>query len=189
MSWIQSLARLAAVAAALLIGADADASVADGFSFGAGEFGVSISSPMMAAAAETAMARHAALTAQVGPTPYYPGGSLSELFNRGGLLGGFAAGFLGAGLLGLLFGRGLFGGLGSAASYLGLLFQLALWVIVARLIWTRWRSAAGDAALSPRQLADPYLRSRDDLHAGFDRPAGPHHTDENAISPANGDQE
>ena len=27
---------------------------------------------------------------------------------------------------------------------------------------------AGAAALSPRQLADPYLRSRDEFHSGFD---------------------
>lgn len=165
------------MAAALLIGADADAGAgaADGLSFGTGETGALISSPIMVAAAKLAMARQAAMTAQVGPTPYYPGGSLSRLFNRGGLLGGFAAGFLGAGLLGLLFGRGLLGGLGSVASYLGLLFQLTLWLMLVRLIWTRWRrgDAAGATALSPRQLADPYLRSRDDLHVGLDRAAGP----------------
>src|SRR5262249_19584834 len=40
-----------------------------------------------------------------------PGG----FFNRPGLLGGLAAGFLGAGLFGLLFGHGLFGGLGGLA--------------------------------------------------------------------------
>jgi hypothetical protein len=41
------------------------------------------------------------------------------------------------------------------------------------LIWTRWRGgeSADLAALSPRQLADPYLRSRDDLRARFDAPS------------------
>ncbi len=160
--------------AALLMGAeDADARLADGLSFGGGESGVYISSPIMAAPAETAMARQASMTAQVGPSPY-PGGSLSGLFNSGGLLGGFAAGFLGSGLLGLLFGRGLFGELGSVPSYLGLIFQLALLALLCRLIWTRWRGgdAAGAAALSLRQLADPYLRSRDDLRAGLDPSMG-----------------
>jgi len=36
-------------------------------------------------------------------------------FNRPGLLGGLAAGFLGAGLFGMLFGHGLMGGLGGLA--------------------------------------------------------------------------
>lgn len=190
IAWIQSAARLAAVAAVLLIGADTDASPAEGLSFGAAESGASMSSPIMQAAAETALARHASMIAQAGPTPFYPDGSLSRFFNSGGLLGGFAAGFLGAGLLGVLFGRGLFGGLGSAASYIGLLFQLALWVVVGRLIWSRWRGAAGTGALSTRQLADPYLRSRDDLHAGLDRPAGPDlMIDRNATTHANGERE
>jgi predicted lipid-binding transport protein (Tim44 family) len=98
------------------------------------------------------------------------GGTLSGLFSRGGWLGGFAAGFLGSGVLGLLFGRGAIGGLGGMASYVGLLCQLVLLAMLCRLFWTLWRSgdAAGAAALSPRQLADPYLRSRDDLRGNFD---------------------
>lgn len=164
--------------AALLIGSDADAGLADSLGFGTDESGLLLSSPIATAAGAAVIVRQASMTAQVGPTPYYPGGSLSQLFNRGGLLGGFAAGFLGAGLLGLLFGRGLAGGLGSVASYLGLLFQLALWVMLGRLIWTRWRSgdASTAAGLSPRELADPYLRSRDDLHGRFIRSAGPDET-------------
>jgi predicted lipid-binding transport protein (Tim44 family) len=57
------------------------------------------------------------------------------MFNRPGLLGGLAAGFLGAGLLGLLMGHGFLGGLGSLASFFGLLLQVGLVVIVARLLW------------------------------------------------------
>src|SRR5260370_41117741 len=56
-------------------------------------------------------------------------------FSRPGLFGGLAAGFLGAGLFGLLFGHGMFGNLGGFASIFGLLLQLALIVVVARLIW------------------------------------------------------
>ena len=41
-------------------------------------------------------------------------------FNRPGFMGGLFAGFLGAGLLGMLFGNGLTGGLGGMASMLGL---------------------------------------------------------------------
>jgi predicted lipid-binding transport protein (Tim44 family) len=49
------------------------------------------------------------------------------------------AGFLGAGLFGMLFGHGLMGGLGGFASILGLILQIALVVIVARLLWTWWQ--------------------------------------------------
>jgi predicted lipid-binding transport protein (Tim44 family) len=66
-------------------------------------------------------------------------------FNRpgglfgGGLLGGLAAGFLGAGLFGLLFGHGLFGGMGGFASFLGLILQIGLVAFVAMLAWRWWQ--------------------------------------------------
>src|ERR1700754_3650910 len=40
-----------------------------------------------------------------------------------GMLGGLAAGFLGAGLLGMLFGGGMFSGLGGFAPILGLILE------------------------------------------------------------------
>ena len=175
MRWVQSAVRLAALAVVLLIGADeSDARPAGGMSLGPGGSNTFISSPVMAAAAGGMVGLAPPMTAQV--VPSYPGGSLSGLFNRGGMLGGFAAGFLGSGLLGLLFGRGLSAGLSGVPSYLGLLFQLTLLVMLCRLIWNRWRSddALSPAGLSPRQLADPYLRSRDDLYA----PVAPSASDE-----------
>jgi predicted lipid-binding transport protein (Tim44 family) len=57
----------------------------------------------------------------------------------GGLLGGLAAGFLGAGLFGLLFGHGLFGGMAGFASIIGLVLQVILIVIVARLAFAWWQ--------------------------------------------------
>jgi hypothetical protein len=162
LRWLQSVARLVALAAALLAGADdADARLAGG---------LNVDSPALVrtslVAAEGGSPHGGVNLAQASPS----GGSLSDLFHRGGLLGGFAAGFLGSGLLGLLFGRGLFGELGGVPSYLGLLFQLALVLMLCRLIWSRWHQVdlVGVAGLSPRQLADPYLRSRDDVHAGLD---------------------
>jgi len=96
--------------------------------------------------------------------PAYPAGSLGGLFNRPGIVGGFAAGFLGAGLFGLVFGRGMVGELGGIPSILGLLFQIALLLLFARLIWTWWRAdkVAGAAGLSPRQSADAYGRDRNE---------------------------
>jgi len=62
-------------------------------------------------------------------------------FNRpgGGMLRGLAAGFLGAGLLGMLFGGGMFGGLGGLSSLFGLILQIGLIVIVVRLAMSWWQ--------------------------------------------------
>jgi len=97
--------------------------------------------------------------------PTHPGGSLGGLFNRPGLIGGFAAGFLGAGLLGLLFGHGMIGELSGVFPFLGFVFQLTLIVMLGRLIWTWWRAdkTTALAELSPRQLADAYGRARHEM--------------------------
>lgn len=173
---IRTVARLALLAAAVLIGGDdVELSLADGLSFGAGGTGAFMLL-VSVAAAETAITHQPPTTLQAGLPGHPGGGSLTGLFQSGGWLGGFAAGFLGSGLLGLLFGRGLVGELGSIPSYFGLAFQLALLAMLGRLIWTRWRSgdAIGVGTLSPRQLADPYLRSRDDLHGGRDTSSSGH---------------
>ena len=124
---------------------------------------------------EIALDNAMALDAAAPPSaaqPSHPGGTLEGLFSRPGAIGGFAAGFLGAGLVGLLFGHGLVSGLGSVASILGVLFQLALIVTLVRVIWTWWHEdkAVHSADLSPRQLADAYGRLRHgvlpDIHGG-----------------------
>ncbi len=53
---------------------------------------------------------------------------------------GFAMGLIGAGLFGLLTGNGLFGGLSGVMGMLGLLLQVALILLAARLIWGFFRS-------------------------------------------------
>jgi predicted lipid-binding transport protein (Tim44 family) len=67
-------------------------------------------------------------------------------FSRGGLLGGLAAGFLGAGLIGLLMGHGFFGGIAGFAGFLGVIAQIALVVIVARLAWAWWQRRSQPAS-------------------------------------------
>jgi predicted lipid-binding transport protein (Tim44 family) len=67
-------------------------------------------------------------------------------FNRGGLLGGLAAGFLGAGLIGMLMGHGFFGGVAGFAGLLGLIAQIALVVIVARLALAWWQRRSQPAS-------------------------------------------
>jgi predicted lipid-binding transport protein (Tim44 family) len=90
--------------------------------------------------------------AQRAPAPSSP---LGGFFNRPGFLGGLFAGFLGAGLLGMLFGHGLFGGLGGLASMFGLLLQIGIIVIVARLLWNWWQRRNQPALASGPALRNP----------------------------------
>jgi predicted lipid-binding transport protein (Tim44 family) len=160
MPWLRSLAAFAALTLALLFGAeDADA-----------RFDGKLKVASVAAPAFILVSNdHLATTGQV-PSPVPSPGSLGGLFSRHGLIGGFAAGFLGSGLLGLMFGHGMVDELGSAASFVGLLFQLALIAMLCRLIWSWWtvRNEPAFSGLSPRQLADPYLRTRHELAPSFD---------------------
>ena len=152
--WLRSLVTLTALVLGLLSWTeDADARLEDGLHVVSNRTVVSMGSRLVS------------LDDSMLPSttqPAYPGGSLGDLFNRPGLTGGFAAGFLGAGLLGLLFGHGVVGELSSVASLLGLACQLALIVMLGRLIWTWWNVGQSDAhaGLSPRQLADAYGSSR-----------------------------
>ena len=82
-------------------------------------------------------------------------------FNRPGMgmLGGLAAGFLGAGLLGMLFGGGMFGGLGGMASIFGLILQIGLIIIVVRLAMAWWQrrhtQASAYAGATPGAAVGP----------------------------------
>ena len=96
--------------------------------------------------------------------PGQPGGALAQrspvsspmggFFNRPGFLGGMFAGFLGAGLLGMLFGHGLTGGLGGFASMLGLMLQIGIVVIIGYLLWTWWQRRSQPAVASGPALRD-----------------------------------
>jgi predicted lipid-binding transport protein (Tim44 family) len=79
---------------------------------------------------------------------------MGGFFNRPGFLGGLFTGFLGAGLLGMLFGHGFLGGLGGFASMLGLLLQIGLIVIIGYLVWTWWQRRNQPALASGPALRD-----------------------------------
>jgi predicted lipid-binding transport protein (Tim44 family) len=98
-------------------------------------------------------------TAGAAARPPAPAGGL---LNRPGILGSFAAGFLGAGLIGLLLGHGLTGGLGGFASILGLLLQVGLVVGVGYMLWSWWQRRS-----QPALAGGPSLRD-----AGPSRPMG-----------------
>jgi len=78
-----------------------------------------------------------------------PGG----FFGRSGVWGGLAAGFLGAGLFGLLFGHGFMGGLGGLVSFLGLIFQLGLIALIAMFLW-RWFQRRNEPAYAGTHYRD-----------------------------------
>jgi hypothetical protein len=171
------LALFAALTVSLLVSAQgADAQLKSEWKFG-GSFARTImaipgASAMFGGLSSFDFDNDGMLPSAVQPT----GGSLGGLFSRPGLVGGFAAGFLGAGVFGLVFGHGLIGEISGTASLLGLVFQLALLAMLARLIWTWWHvdKAAAMSELSPRQLADAYGRPRHemlpDVEGGADEP-------------------
>src|SRR5258706_7072987 len=86
-----------------------------------------------------------------------PAAGRGGFFNRPGMgmLGGLAAGFLGAGLLGMLFGGGMFGGLGGLSSIFGLILQIGLIIIVGRLAMSWWQRRHAPASAYSRAAAGP----------------------------------
>ena len=78
--------------------------------------------------------------------------------------GGFMAGLLGAGLIGALLGAGFSGGLGGFASFLGLLLQVGLVVLLVSFA-VRWFRRRNNA--QPAGAGAPYARS------GLDQEPGP----------------
>jgi predicted lipid-binding transport protein (Tim44 family) len=170
------LLALCAIAAVLAIAAtDADARAGRGGSFGS-RGSQTFSAPPSTATSPTARPIERSMT-----QPGQPGGSLAQrpatspggsFFNRpgfmgGGFMGGLFAGFLGAGLLGMLFGHGVAGGLGGFASILGLILQIALVVIVARLIWSWWQRRNQPAYASGPSPQDNGLGHASNPLSGF----------------------
>jgi hypothetical protein len=180
---LRSLAALGALAMGLLLSAaEADTRFEDGMVYSGG--GTFLLPSVRAAAAARPAVIATAMPASAGQQQTYPGGSLGGLFNRPGLIGGFAAGFLGAGLFGLLFGHGMVGELSGVASVLGLLFQIALIAMLLRLIWTWWQAGnvATFADRSPRQLADAYGRPRHEALPNIDAGAATGQSENDAFN-------
>ncbi len=81
-----------------------------------------------------------------------PNAAGGGFFNRPGFMGGLFAGFLGAGLLGMMMGHGFAGGLGGAASMLGLLLQIGIIALIGYLVWTWWQRRSQPALASGPML-------------------------------------
>ena len=138
-STLRKLAAALAVALALgMLTTTADARAGGGFSAGSrGSRTFSAPPSTSTAPSVSPMQRSVTQPTRPGTVGAAPAGG--GFFSRPGLLGGLAAGFLGAGLFGLLFGHGLFGGLGGFASFFGLILQIGLVLIIGRFLWNMWQ--------------------------------------------------
>jgi predicted lipid-binding transport protein (Tim44 family) len=135
-----------AVAALALIASDADARVGGSRSSGSRGSQTYSAPPSTSTAPKAGAPMERTMTQPGQPgaalnRPAAPAAQPGGFFNRPGMgmLGGLAAGFLGAGLLGMLMGHGFLGGLGGLASMLGLLLQVGLVALVAMLAWRWWQ--------------------------------------------------
>jgi predicted lipid-binding transport protein (Tim44 family) len=101
--------------------------------------------------------------------PAAAGAAKGGFFNRPGMgmLGGLAAGFLGAGLLGMLFGGGMFSGLGGLSSIFGLILQIGLIIIVVRLAMSWWQRRNAPASAYAGAAAGPSAQSSLRTGTGF----------------------
>jgi predicted lipid-binding transport protein (Tim44 family) len=148
---------MAIFAVALTLGmlaSTADARVGGGFSMGS-RGSRTFSAPPTTRTAPTQSAPIQRSITQPSTQPRFGAPASQPGFFGRGLLGGLAAGFIGAGLFGLLFGHGLFGGLGGFASILGLILQIGLIVLIARFLWSMWQRRQPAYASGPAMRDAP----------------------------------
>jgi predicted lipid-binding transport protein (Tim44 family) len=159
---VQAIALVLSLALPLMLAVSAaDARVGGGSSSGSRGSRTFSAPPSTSTAPTTAQPFNRTITQPGTPGLNTPAGG--GFFNRPGLLGGLAAGFLGAGLLGMLFGGGMFGGLGGFSSILGLILQIGLIIIVVRLAMSWWQrrqmTASAYAGAAPAPGAASSFRS------------------------------
>ena len=168
-----AFAILAVFTALVFIVTDADARPGRGGSFGSRGARTFTAPPVTRTAPNQAAPIERSMTQPAVPArPSTAGAAAGQqatggFFNRPGFLGGMFAGFLGAGLLGLLLGNGFLGGLGGFASILGLLLQVALVVIVARLLWSWWQRRNAYATAGGPSLRQGLDQSRGGAGGGL----------------------
>jgi predicted lipid-binding transport protein (Tim44 family) len=137
---VQAIAVILSLALPVMLAvSSADARIGGGVSSGSRGSRTFSAPPSTSTAPGTAQPFNRTLTQPGAPGLGAPAGG--GFFNRPGMgmFGGLAAGFLGAGLLGMLFGGGMFGGLGGLSSIFGLILQIGLIIIVVRLAMSWWQ--------------------------------------------------
>src|SRR5882757_3281961 len=151
---VQAIAVVLSLALPLMLAiSSADARIGGGGSSGSRGARTFSAPPSTSTAPGTAQPFNRTMTQPGSPGVGAPAAAGGGFFNRPGMgmLGGLAAGFLGAGLLGMLFGGGMFSGLGGISSIIGLILQIGLIIIVVRLAmkWWQRRNATASAYAGP----------------------------------------
>lgn len=165
---LKSLAIVTALAmpVMLAIQSSADARIGGGGSSGSRGSRTFSAPPTTRTAPNAAQPMQRTITQPGVNAPATAGGGF---FNRPGMgmLGGLAAGFLGAGLFGMLFGGGLFSGLGGLSSIIGLVLQLGLIYLVVRFAMSWWqrRNAPAYANAAAPDVSPPNHQSS--MRSGF----------------------
>ena len=151
----------------------ADARIGGGGSSGSRGARTFSAPPSTSTAPGTAQPFNRTMTQPGSPGVGAPAAAGGGFFNRPGMgmLGGLAAGFLGAGLLGMLFGGGMFSGLGGLSSIFGLILQIGLIIIVVRLAMSWWQRrhtpASAYAGPAPGAAVGPGAQSSFRSGTGF----------------------
>jgi predicted lipid-binding transport protein (Tim44 family) len=164
---IQAFAIVLSLAIPLMLAAStADARIGGGMSSGSRGARSFSAPPSTSTAPGAAQPFNRTMTQPGSPGVGAPAGG--GFFNRpGGMLGGLAAGFLGAGLLGMLFGGGMFSGLGGISSIFGLILQIGLIVIVVRMAMSWWQRRHATAPAYAGAASGPAAPSSFRAGTGF----------------------
>jgi len=176
---VQAIAVVLSLALPLMLAiSSADARIGGGGSSGSRGGRTFSAPPSTSTAPGTAQPFNRTMTQPGSPGVGAPATAGGGFFNRPGMgmLGGLAAGFLGAGLLGMLFGGGMFSGLGGLSSIFGLILQIGLIVIVVRLAMAWWQRrhapASAYAGAAPGAAVGPGAQSSFRTGTGFGSGSG-----------------
>jgi predicted lipid-binding transport protein (Tim44 family) len=165
---IQAIAVVLSLALPLISAiSPADARVGGGFSSGSRGSRTFSAPPSTSTAPGSASPFNRTITQPGSPGVGAPAGG--GFFNSPGrgMLGGLAAGFLGAGLLGMLFGGGMFSGIGGLSSIFGLILQIGLIVIVIRMAMSWWQRRHANPAYAGATAASAGAQSSFRSGTGF----------------------
>jgi predicted lipid-binding transport protein (Tim44 family) len=167
---VQAIAVILSLALPLMLAIpSADARIGGGMSSGSRGARTFSAPPSTSTAPGTAQPFNRTITQPGSPglgAPATAGGGFFNSPGRG-MLGGLAAGFLGAGLLGMLFGGGMFGGLGGLSSIFGLILQIGLIIIVVRMAMSWWQRRHATAPAYASSAAGPGAPSGFRAGTGF----------------------
>src|ERR1700716_1776307 len=155
---VRAIAVVLSLALPLILAvSSADARIGGGMSSGSRGARTFSAPPSTSTAPGTAQPFNRTITQPGSPGLGAPAAAGGGFFNGSGrgLLGGLAAGFLGAGLLGMLFGGGMFSGLGGLSSIFGLILQIGLIIIVVRLAMAWWQRRHAPASAYAGPAAGP----------------------------------